>query len=377
MARTTGNASDLITFTRASTGTFLGSNGLLQTAAINTPRVEYDANGVAKGLLIEEARTNLVLNSEAPGNIYGTYTVNSTTSPLGSVSAALLQPTGSGLKGWAPYYTGFSANTDYTLSVFIKAKELSQIAINLLSTSGPTFDALTGQLTSGTGTITDVGNGWYRCTAVHQTNAGGVLDVRLLILDNFGNSSYTSNGTDGIYIWGFQVEQGSFPTSYIPTSGATATRSADIASVSVSEFGYNQAQGSVVVECQSLQTTAANPMAYQLNDGTVSNRITVFGSGGGWRFVTTTSGTAQADINISSSFNSGSFNKIASSFAANQFNHVVNGESGVEDVSGSLPTITTLSLGTQILTNQINGHIKSINYYPLRLSDAKLQELTS
>ena len=53
------SATNLITFTRASSSTFLGSNGLIQTATNNTPRIEYNADGTVKGLLIEEARTNL------------------------------------------------------------------------------------------------------------------------------------------------------------------------------------------------------------------------------------------------------------------------------------------------------------------------------
>jgi len=370
MARTTGNAKDLITFTRASTGTFLGSNGLLQTAAINTPRVEYDANGVAKGLLIEEARTNLIPDSEDltaaswAGKTQHTGQANAAISPAGTQTATRITSTGT--DPYLFHFTPVTAGNDYVLTVWLRGigntvgRTPRVWFLNNSGTISSTFDS------------TPLTDSWQKYTVTGSCTGSGTVLTRI----DFDDSGLSAPG-EQVDVWGAQVEQGSFPTSYIPTSGATATRSADIASVSVSEFGYNQAQGSVVVECQSLQTTAANPMAYQLNDGTVSNRITVFGSGGGWRFVTTTSGTAQADINISSSFNSGSFNKIASSFAANQFNHVVNGESGVEDVSGSLPTITTLSLGTQILTNQINGHIKSINYYPLRLSDAKLQELTS
>ena len=237
------SATNLITFTRASGGTFLGSNGVIQTATNNVPRIEYDATGAVKGLLIEEARTNIVGNS---GNIgggyssvfyrYNTYSLpGGVTVPDGSTDAYLLYPDSSGVSRFV--YTPASTLTQgatQTSSIYMKA---SGVTTGLfyssdgggLSASGLAWFDLSagtvGTVVSGyTATIEDVGNGWYRCSVSGVTLNGGYLIVGLADADN--STTVTKSGTDGIILWGAQAETGAFPTSYIPTTGSTATRAA-------------------------------------------------------------------------------------------------------------------------------------------------------
>jgi len=404
MARTTGNAKDLITFTRASTGTFLGSNGLLQTAAINTPRVEYDANGVAKGLLIEEARTNLEAYSEEIFNraIWtsspsGSETENAATAPDESISADYIYGNAAGGGSVYKYrsYT-LTASTPYTFSVFAKKADSNWIFIRSGSFDASSnvyvwFDlenGVQGSEAPSSGTtlsavsITPLQNGWYRCsiTVTLGTDNTGLFQIGVVSAD--GNIPYAAGETVGTYLWGAQLEQGSFPTSYIPTSGATATRSADIASVSVSEFGYNQAQGSVVVEAETFDNSVTNHGDFALVNSGSQNDIASGSRSGGTAAGTYTAwfktgGSTQALLTVTSAVTSNTNYKAAFCYAANDFALTVDASAIVSDTSGTVPTFADeVKIGTNTY-GYLNGHIKSINYYPLRLSDAKLQELTS
>jgi len=400
MARTTGNAKDLITFTRASTGTFLGSNGLLQTAAINTPRVEYDANGVAKGLLIEEARTNLLTYSEDFSNSYWVKPVggqlgSAVVGPDGiSGSGVTLEDNGATGTGLVYFFRTVTVNTSttYTVSIFAKADQLQWLAIRLINfTTPPTPSAVWFNLNTGakgtesnvTGNIEPYSNGWYRCSVTFTTDAIDTTgNIQFFCCDSDNDLTVDFDGTSSILVYGAQLEAGSFPTSYIPTSGATATRSADIASVSVSEFGYNQAQGSVVVEYAPIYPYNA-PNILQVDNNTTGNRIYWQMTGANPSDLTIGSVGASTTLLITHAdvFDDSDNVKIATGWAVNDVASSVGGSAVLTDntFSGLSADVTRITIGHLPPAGiaQCNGHIKSINYYPLRLSDAKLQELTS
>jgi len=394
MARTTGNAKDLITFTRASTGTFLGSNGLLQTAAINTPRVEYDANGVAKGLLIEEARTNLVTYSEAFDNgIWSkpsgvSVAANTDVAPDGTTAADTVTSAGNQIE----QTVSCSTSTTYTNSLYFKKTAGATYTPGMyLLFAGGTLIIYAVRLDTDTGIATAVSAGGFTTPAAFSVSDEGDY-WRLSITGSSGNNTAVSlrlysnlnaggaSGAGSQVIWGAQVEQGSFPTSYIPTSGATATRSADIASVSVSEFGYNQAQGTVVVEANPI--LSGSPIGLQgiveFNNGTTNDQITIINENNDRLRIIIDPTSAANDVDFTISGAEGS-EKYAAAWATNDVQAAHGGLLGAGDTSSNPPaTITTLTIGNDAGSSiPLNGHIKSINYYPLRLSDAKLQELTS
>jgi hypothetical protein len=240
------------TFTRASTATFVGSNGLIQSAAINTPRFDHNPVTLAcKGLLIEESRTNIITYSEDMSVANGwsedsnriLWVNNATTSPAGTTTAEKI--TELVLAGVSRKISvknvSVVTGTTYTLSVYAKAAERSflQITASANFTSAyQNFDLSNGTIGSGTATssaITAMGNGWYRCSIVAQASATASGTITVGIVPASTSTLFTAYlGADnhGIFLWGAQLEAGSFPTSYIPTTIAALTRSADVCSIS-------------------------------------------------------------------------------------------------------------------------------------------------
>jgi hypothetical protein len=279
MTKQYDNFADLITFTRASTGTYLDSDGLLKTATTNTPRIEYDINGNRKGLLIEEARTNLLTYSEQFDNAAWTkdrltVTANAASSPSGVVSAVAIIENSVNSFHALGRSASFISGTAYTLTVYAKKPETgSQRFLQLTLGSAPftglptaNFDLITGQLVltgagnSASASIEFAGNGWYRCRLTATANVTATSSAFLLLQASSSASrfaSYQGDGTSGVLLWGAQLEAGSFPTSYIPTAGSTATRAADVASIPTSAFGYNADKGTVVVTGCSIDRVAS------------------------------------------------------------------------------------------------------------------------
>jgi hypothetical protein len=232
----------LITHTRASAGTYVGSDGLIKTATTNEARFDHDpVTGESLGLLVEESRTNLLLQSEDFSTTWtatrASVSTNAIIAPNGAITADKLIEDNS-LNNTHLVVSASGATTvaglQYVYSVFAKAAERSWI---LLSPGGAWgyawFDVLNGVVgsvvdggSSPTASIQPVGNGWFRCSiGVTAVDAKG---YQILLATGNNVVTYTGDGTSGIYLWGAQLEAGSFPTSYIPTTSSTVTRAADV-----------------------------------------------------------------------------------------------------------------------------------------------------
>ena len=391
------SATNLITFTRASSSTFLGSNGLIQTATNNTPRIEYNADGTVKGLLIEEARTNLVTtssgwNTGATNVSFGGYT----TAPDGTNTGSLFitDATGNYSTNLGTVTTS-STNQFVTFSVFFK-KELARYAtfkINKSAFDGRFwYDFDTGNtgfkthpyLENRTFSVENYPNGWKRMSiSFSSSNISGVFNLNVAPSNDEPYATYnrniTGDGTQGVYFWGAQGELASFPTSYIPTSGATATRAADIASIPVADFGYNSDAGSVLVEAQRFGTNNY-PRSVMIDAGNTH----VKGIGlGAWGTNTSLTGYIVANGSVQAAMDTGNAGtsafKNSLAYKENDFAASRDGNTVITDTSAVVPTgLTTLRLGRNAVEAQfLNGHIKSIKYYPRRLSNTQLQELTT
>ena len=226
------------TFTRNSEATRINENGIIETMGVDVPRIDH-TDGGCPSLLLEPASTNLITYSQVFSGYSGSNKVitdNVTISPDGTVTGAILSDDNSGGVDVVQIFDNVTVDVSsiYTWSIFAKKKDLDFISLRLNAFSTPSndnsyFDLNLGTVVSEgngqTATIENYGNGWYRCSITFTTDAvdtSGTLVVRLS--DNGTNTIVDLDNTSNIYIWGAQLEQNSYATSYIPTNGTAVTR---------------------------------------------------------------------------------------------------------------------------------------------------------
>ncbi len=382
-----GRLDPRITFTRATTATFFNQLGVLTSAASGVARFDYNPTTLAaRGLLIEEQRTNSELYSEDFANAHwqknqATVTSNVIIAPDGNLTGDKLI-TNSGLGNGQVFATvALTASTTFTFSCFAKAGEWSW---SNLATRGPEnidigawFNLSAGTVgtvsANVTASITPVGNGWYRCAITRTTGTGATASRQRIYSTNADNTLSTGDGTSGIYIWGAQLEAGDFATSYIPTTTTALTRNADAASMTGTNFSswYNASEGTVVVNTSA--AFSGTNVAFSASDGTNNNAINIYWNSALAQFQIRSSGSTQALLTGSTST---SF-KMVGAYQANNFAASLNGGSVNTDTSGAIPTVDRLSIGSLGAGGSIlNGTISRIAYYPTRLANTQLQALT-
>ena len=397
-----------ITFTRTSTGTYLSNNGLVTIAPTDTPRFDhsYDGSNVQSlGLLVEESRTNLITYSHEINNTNfwsgarSYISIDSTISPDGSQNADKLVEDNQTGPHHRYFFLSAVNGTTYTLSAFYKAAERSVMYMQFgnqqtpfpdSGTYGARFNLLTGSIIfQGSNveraSIDLVGNGWYKCsiTATAVDTASTQIFIAFLINED-GNNSYTGDNTSGIYIWGAQTEAGSFPTSYIPTSGSTVTRSADNASMTGTNFSswYNSTEGTLFAAARINALGGSNfPGIAYVDDGTTGNSMGFYINDavndviGAESYI---SSILQYAFASSSAIVPNQLNKVISAYKVNDFAAAfsMSGTVGT-DTSGSVPTVNRLIIGLLRGSNApLNGTVSQLSYYPVRLSNSQLQNLT-
>jgi hypothetical protein len=376
-------------FTRGSTGTFVGSNGLIQTAAVNTERFDHDPVTLAsRGLLIEEGRTNLILQSEniasatwvkAGGSISSVANVR----PDGNANSELFSEDGAtATHRIFQSFTG-TIGTSYTLSVFLKFAGRDQIYLENRSIATNPYavfniqNGTIGFVSSGLSAVIQAyPNGWYRCSITGtSTLSGGNY-----IIGGFsgGAQSYTGLNGPAFYIYGSQVEAGSFATSYIPTTTGCVVRSADECSITGGNFTsfWNTNEGAMFASGDP-RGGASVATLVMANSGANANQIAFDRSTLQVKFGIANSGTYTATI--SQNITNGSFVKISGAYATNNARSAVNGVLGTPDTSVIVPTnLNRFNIGSAGAANTefTNGCISEIKYFRKPLSNAKLQALT-
>ena len=368
----------------------------LMTAPAGVARFDCDPiTGKSLGLLIEESRTNLLTYSGAVGGtgwyIYKSLVnLNTIISPEGTLTGTkLYSNTDTDAHITYTGNTTFSA-TAYTVSCYAKKGELNFLYIREQISTGSTnvnsfFNLSTGTLgtiASGrTGTITSIGNGWYRCS-ITVTAVAGSSGISLGISVSDNTILYTGDGYSGIYTWGAQLEAGSFATSYIPTVASTVTRAADQASITGANFSswYNQSQGTVCVNYDFNATSgiSANTGIFALNNnntGNPLNRLDI-------RYTSsnnTSNGVGLNSPSVGTMLTGGNLNKIGSSYSVASSVYVLNSSSISSYSLATMPNpMTQLVIGvTGTVDAPLNGHIRKLSYYPVALSSSNLVALTS
>ena len=400
MALVSKTFSQIITFTRASTATYFDSTGTLQSAAIDAQRLDYNPSTLAaQGLLIEESRANLLLQSQdfattwaASGTSPAVVTANTTTSLDGTVNADTVSGTGANSDRVQQTVT-VAASTTYVISFFVKNSTSVQSRFHVSNpnsgtTNSETYITWSGSAITGfTNTGTTVGvavaypNNWWRVYFAFTTNASdaGTATVRF-----YPNSTGADATFKAVFLWGAQLEAGAFPTSYIPTTTATVTRSEDRASINTMSPWYNASASTIYAEYfRPLPTPAGTfPRAVdfvstatsdKLSINQLDNRPTVssqnlYPSGLSWPF---TSVAADANNVIK--------HAIAATVGSGRY--AVNGTLGGSDYAiASIPTFDQVVIGSGkgfLFNSTLNGWIRRITYYPRRLSNAELIAITA
>ena len=417
--------SNIITFTRASTGSYFDASGTLQSAAIDAPRFDYDPSTLAaQGLLIEEARTNSIRNNTMQGAVagtpgtaptnwdvvvsgsgitrevvgtgtedgityvdlrfYGTGSGNATPQIRPETTTSIVSAVG---QTWtASYYlriVGGSTTGITSWAQIWQERDAAGVALTtaIAAVSSPTTAALKTQRSVTTRTLTDAAAVWLTNRIQWAFVDGVPVDLTLRI---------------GLP----QLELGAFATSVIPTSTSTAavTRSADVASVNTLSPWYNQTEGSWVAEASVLGSNA-NALAVWNNpilkvteaaDNSLFGECLLFGTSAAPKRVQYASRDSVANAAVF--FSPGVVPDTPYKFAgARADGSTISigyaGQALSSTLTSTLPTRTRLFIGRGVTGSvlnapaadsmYLNGHIRRITYYPRRLSNAELVSITS
>lgn len=393
--------SEILTFTRSSTGTYFDDSGVLRVAAVNEPRFDCDPiTKVCKGLLFEEQRTNTFFQNNLDtlsgmsgwtGITNADTTINAALAPDGTNTAVkFTDGVGTGSKRTYKVGGSYTAGTIYTFSIFAKAAEHSKFSLSGESGTFGVFNAIFNLSGSGSfistgatyASIQSVGNGWYRCS-ITKAATGTYGDGLAIGLTNNTDTflpSYTGTNS-GVYIWGVQDEVGSYPSSYIPTTTASITRAADSclnnASNAVMPSVWRGASAeSALVRASQMRTTMASRMIDPQGSGGVGMLWTRDSANIGLSW--TNVGGDQGDLIIPHGGVFGGVETYAAAVATGDMAGCYNGGAISTDATVTFGVRDLLYIGNRAdLARAFNGHIQEVRIYPLRVSNTELQRISA
>ena len=219
-------------FTRASTATRVNKQGLIEVVKSNVPRIDFLGN--TKGSLkIEPTRTNIFEYSE-DGSQWST--TNATLSlssdsltPSGQTQSYKVSDTTQNAQHRIAITQAVVSGVEYTFSAFVKQEVNSDtdfayllLANRFTSTTRYYFNIKTGIAGNGNGIIENYGNGWYKISGSATANSTGNAVLGVNLSNSNGTPTYTGTGNGSMFVWGLQMEAGSYATSYIPTLGGSS-----------------------------------------------------------------------------------------------------------------------------------------------------------
>lgn len=374
----------------------------LQTAGNNVARFDHNpTTGESLGLLIEEQRTNLVTYSEdfASGDD-NWVTYASAINLSGTVNNCKVIPDLGQLipsTNVRALRTALGSVGDtHTMSVFAKAGEYDSIRLESVAGNNvgrfvrAVFNLSNGTVTTSQGgdttwfsafsnIINEVGNGWYRCS-IRYTIESNTTFTRPY-WEPADSVATTGDGYSGVYMWGAQLEEASFPTSYMKTTGSQVTRSADNAEMTGTNFTdwFRQDEGTLYGEATAPYNNTSNIGLVSIDDTTTNNRIesrycgTVRTSS---RLSITANNTSQVELITANILSENSNRKLILSYKTNDFAFTANGTTVLTDTNGQVPVVSRLLIGNATYGALLNGTIKKIAYYPITLTDNEIQDLS-
>jgi len=372
---------------RDSIATRVNKEGLIEVVGKDKLRIDYtdSAKGVA---LLENSSTNLVTYSQNFSEWSQTRTSNTDNeiiSPDGTLNASLITEDAT-LNTKFTFLNLSTTTNEHTLSFFAKYKgRYLQVLFGTSDTSGDVyinFDLQNGTFNNNgvsNPSIQDFGNGWYNISLSITpivTSDFGVLFSLIPSLTSSRLTSYQGDGTSGVYLYGAMLEQNSFATSYIPTSGSTVQRQADVVNGSGNSEVFNDSEGVLFADIASNSDTTTAYNSIGIGSNSSNNRISIGfdASSNLYVFKRTTSqwlSNTSNDIKL--------YNKIAISYNTNDNHFWLNGFKIDSDTTiGDLSTKPKeLGFEATFGGNNFYGKTKEIGYYDATLTDSELEYLTS
>ena len=372
-----------------------------QSTVDNVPRIDYTGGGCPH-ILAEPQRTNNIEYSEDFTQSYWrkdkvTVTANSIISPSGQLDASLIQETV--YTGGIPSFDLLNSITlgtgSHTFTFYVKNNNGRYLGISFGSNAQrvrTNFDFTTNTFktlifngtTTGSASFTTLGD-YYRISITATFPSSTVADTVLMPLatDTYPFYSFQDSDNRSFYLWGTQLEAGSYATSYIPTSGSTVTRNQDQFSRDGITSLINSEEGTLVIEPRYFIDDGSS-RKISISDGTGSNRIYITpwqGVASRIRYIFTNGGSTQADL-FFSGIDLTVSNKFAFVWATNRFELWQNGVKLSEDTSGTTPsagTFNQINFGSETgsATELFEGELKQLQVYKTALTDTQLAALTS
>ena len=354
----------------------------------NVPRLDY-TDSSCPSLLLEPSRTNILEYSEyldgVPYKSRVNITNNAIVSPEGVQNAAKVIPTSvSGTH--ALDYIPSVVVSDYTMSVYAKAGEYSKFL--LLTNNRGSNEAIGFDLSDASTFVNDlgyatpsadavsieaVGNGWYRCSMKYAKDSTGGSGNGIYLVNDAEQTTFVGNDSDGIYFWGWQMEAGSYQTSYIPTYGTSVTRNNDETDVTglQSKGILSSTQGTMFFHITDIEGTAVVFNAQTAND--LSYALRFIARDNGFQTFQRVN-DVQTTIRGTSSLTLSEW-KIAMSWNGTNLITSLNGTSYIDTIDASIAS--QLDAVKRVNPQAIYVTTNQILVFPTQLTEAELNDLTT
>lgn len=380
---TTASLDSRVTFTRSgNTATVVNSSGIIAPVLANVPRFDFDPiTLVCKGLLIEEARANLLTNTTTFATTWiafgSSLSTGAVTAPDGSATS-IRYVESSGVAEHGIFQTTATTGS-HAYSVFAKINGRRYLVLRKDGggVSFAVFDLQAGAVTqtqNSTATIQAYGNGWYRCNLVTTVLAVGNTIIKSSDIGTGvnANSTYNGDGVSGFYLYGAQLENGAFQTSYIPTTVSQVTRNADVATMTGANFSdwYTATTGAATVWAIPQTATGTRPLV-QFDDTTANEIIALRGNVANPELYIVDGGAPQAQIDAGTIVANTAY-KVTGAWNTNSCAAAQNGAAAVTDNTATIPTPTQLRIGSDG-TNYASAWIQEIMYWPQRIINAEVE----
>ncbi|MDB4245979.1 LamG domain-containing protein [bacterium] len=350
-------------FDRASSATVVNKAGLIETVGSDIPRIDY-SDDTKGALLLEPQRTNLYNYSEPTAN-EGSATDITYESFNWAIGFTNCVKFGDNSATRYRYGGTVSVSTEYTLSAFVIMDDLSEPIIGGQTSDKDFSLVLGGAIVVGVNSSVNMGNNIWRVSGTETTSASAST------LNN-GIIKYTSQSSKGFRVVGFQIEQGSYATSYIPTQGSAVTRLADVCNNGANEQVINSTEGVLYAE---IKNDIIQQQTISLRQGTTDS-VQLGLINGGIRCAIVSNNSAVLGTS-SFTYSNGQINKYAIVWNGTNAKTFINGQLTNTITTPSPLNLNKLGFDNPNLAENMVGICKDVRVYNTALTDSELQKLTT